>query len=134
MKNKLLFWFLGKSFALCILFSFVSTNGLLAEKLPTPFVILPQPQSVVLLKGAGLEPEMLQHLILRNELNRPVMGDILSKLTMGESTDKGSLTLILDKTLTSIPSDEGYVLTIYKDKAEISSKGEAGLVLWLPVA
>jgi hypothetical protein len=127
MKNKLLFWFLGKSFALCILLSFVSTNGLLAEKLPSPFVILPQPQSVILLNGPGLESGTLHHLILSNELNRPVMGEILSKLTMGDATVKGSLTLILDKALTSIPSDEGYVLTIYKDKAEISSKSDAGL-------
>ena len=127
MKNKLLYGFLGKSFALCILLSFVSTNGLLAEKLPSPFVILPQPQSVILLNGPGLEAGTLHHLILSNELARPVMGEILSKLTMGDATVKGSLTLILDKALTSIPSDEGYVLTIYKDKAEISSKSDAGL-------
>ncbi len=122
MKKKLCL-----SFAICILFSFVSTNGLLAEKLPTPFVILPQPQSVILLNGPGLEPGILHHLILSNGLTRPVMGEILSKLTMGDATVKGSLTLILDKALTSIPSDEGYVLTIYKDKAEISSKSDAGL-------
>lgn len=115
------------SFALCILFSFVSTNGLLAEKLPSPFVILPQPQSVILLNGPGLESGILHHLILSNELTHPVMGEILSKLTMGDVTAKGSLTLILDKALTSIPSDEGYVLTIYKDKVEISSKSDAGL-------
>ena len=115
------------SFALCILFSFVSTNGLLAEKLPSPFVILPQPQSVILLSGPGLESGILHHLILSNELIRPVMGEILSKLTMGDAAVKGSLTLILDKTLTSVPSDEGYVLTVYQDRAEIASKSDAGL-------
>jgi hexosaminidase len=115
------------SFAICILITFASPNGVSSDKLPAPFVILPQPQNIILLNGPGLEPGTLQHLILKGSFNRPVMGDLLSQLTIGESTDKGTLTLILDKTLTSIPSDEGYELTIYKDRVEVISSGEAGL-------
>ena len=55
------------------------------------------------------------------------MGNLLSQLTIGKSTAKGTLTLVLDKTLTSVPSEEGYVMTIYKDRVEIVSSGEAGL-------
>jgi hexosaminidase len=115
------------SFAICFLITFASPNGLISEKLPAPFVILPQPQSVILLNGPGLEPGTLYHLILKGGFSRPVMGNLLSQLTIGGSTDKGTLTLILDKTITSIPSEEGYVMTIYKDRAEIISSGEAGL-------
>ena len=111
----------------CILFSINSSLSLLAEKLPAPFVILPQPQNVVLISGPGLDPALLQHLVLKGNFNRPVMGQLLSQLTTGETTGKGTLTLILDKTLTSLPSGEGYILTINKDRVEITSTGEAGL-------
>jgi hypothetical protein len=106
---------------------FASAISLQAEKLPAPFIIIPQPQSVILLNGPGLETAMLKHLVLKGDFVRPVMGDLLSKLTAGVSEGKGALTLILDKTLKSVPSEEGYILTVYKDKVEIISTGEAGL-------
>jgi hexosaminidase len=115
------------SVIICILIASASLNGVSSEKLPSPFVILPQPQSVIMLNGPGLEPGMLQHLILKGKSNRPVMGNLLSQLTIGESTAKGTLTLVLDKTITSLPSEEGYIMTIYKDMVEIISSGEAGL-------
>jgi hypothetical protein len=122
MKKSILF-----SFAICILVTFASPNGLTSEKLPAPFVILPQPQNIILLNGPGLEPNTLQHLNLKGVFSRPVMGNLLSQLTTGGSTVKGTLTLVLDKTITSIPSEEGYVMTINKDKVEVISSGEAGL-------
>ena len=54
-------------------------------------------------------------------------GNILSQLTIIKSDGNGTLTLTLDKTIKNIPSDEGYILTISDDKAEITAKGEAGL-------
>jgi hexosaminidase len=122
MKNNFI-----PSFISCILFSILPGLILFAENLPSPFIILPQPQSVVLLNEQGLEPGMLQYLVLQGEFSRPVMGDILSQLTIGKSAGKGTLTLILDKTPASIPSDEGYIMTISGGKAEIISKTEAGL-------
>ena len=119
------FFFL--SFSIIVLLLIASQTNILAEKLASPFVIIPQPQSIVLLKGQGLEPGSLQNLILKGEINRPVMGNILSQLTIGKSSDKGTLTLVLDKTLTSLPSEEGYIMTILQDKVEIESTGEAGL-------
>jgi|WetSurMetagenome_2_1015567.scaffolds.fasta_scaffold08399_2 hexosaminidase len=115
------------SLALGTLFSFISFICTGAEKLPSPFIILPQPQSVILLKGPGLEPGKLQQIILKGEFKRPVTGNILSLLTIGKSTVSGTVTLILDKNNTAIPSKEGYILTISQDRVEIISSGEAGL-------
>ncbi|OFY63189.1 MAG: hypothetical protein A2Y71_03495, partial [Bacteroidetes bacterium RBG_13_42_15] len=110
-----------------MLFSVVSWIGLSADKLPSPFVILPQPQSVVLLKGAGLESGKLHQILLKGEFKLPVMDNILSQMTIGKSAGTGTLTLILDKTITSVPSDEGYIMTVSQDRVEIISKSEAGL-------
>ena len=107
----------------CLVFSI----GLSAQKLPSPFIILPQPQSIVLLKGSGLESGKLESLILKGDFKRPVMGEILSRITTGKTAGKVSLTLILDTAFTSVPTGEGYVLTINGNKAEVISKGEAGL-------
>jgi hexosaminidase len=98
-----------------------------AEKLPQPFIIIPQPQEVVLLKGPGIPEGKLQYLLIKGEFKRPVMGNILSQLTIVESAGNGTLTLILDRSIKNIPSDEGYILTIAGDKTEITAKGEAGL-------
>jgi len=107
----------------CLVFSI----SLSAQKLPSPFKILPQPQSIVLLKGSGLESGKLESLILKGDFKRPVMGKILSQLTIGKTAGKATLTLILHTAFTSVPTEEGYVLTISGNKAEIISKGEAGL-------
>jgi hypothetical protein len=55
------------------------------------------------------------------------MDNILSQMTIGKSAGTGTLTLILDKTITSVPSDEGYIMTVSQDRVEIISKSEAGL-------
>ncbi|MEO6964230.1 MAG: family 20 glycosylhydrolase, partial [Puia sp.] len=113
--------------AVCMLFTFASWISLPAEKLPNPFKILPQPQSVSLLKGQGIQPGSLQQLVIKGDFRPPVMGNILSQLIMGNSVGKVTLTLILAKTIPSLPSEEGYLMTISKDGVEISSTGEAGL-------
>ncbi len=122
MKKKFLF-FLSS----VLYFVFLSGTDLGAATLPSPFKLLPQPQNIAILNGHGLEPGSLQYVILRGQIKRPVMGKILSGLTIGKSTGKGTLTLILDKTLTTLPSEEGYILTVTANGAEIVSTGEAGL-------
>ncbi len=98
-----------------------------ADTLPFPFKIVPEPQSVTLLKGQGLQPGILQYVLIKGNFKAPVMGAILSQLTIGNPAGKGTLTLILDKTITSISSEEGYLMNISKDKAEIIATSEAGL-------
>jgi hexosaminidase len=115
------------AFVLSIASSFAYPSELSLGKLPSPFVVIPQPQSVIMLYGPGLEYGVLHHLVLKGDFDRPVMGDILSQLTSEESSTKETLTLVLDTALTSVPTEEGYVLTISKTGAEIISKGEAGL-------
>ncbi len=63
---------------------------------------------------ADSEPGSLQYVVLRGQIKRPVMGKILSALTVEKSAGKGTLTLILDKTLTTLPSEEGYILTCHR--------------------
>lgn len=113
-----------------ILFLFVVNafqQKLTAQSLPSPFIILPQPQKVELLKGSGLDSGKLQQIILKGDFKRPVLGNLLSQLPVGNSSGNGTMELILDKNLTVIPSEEGYIMTISNDKVEISAKDEAGL-------
>ena len=98
-----------------------------AETLPSPFLIIPQPQEVVLLKGPGLQYGKLQNMVIKGEFKRPVMGNILSQLKIVKTAGNGTLTLVLDKTIMNIPSDEGYILTVSDEKAEIKARGAAGL-------
>lgn len=115
------------SLYISLVISFALPNGILADKLPSPFAIIPQPQSVLMLKGKGLEPALIKHLILKGDFNRPVMGTLLSRLTVGDVSENGTLTLKLDKSLANLPSEEAYILTINNDRVEIASTGEAGL-------
>jgi N-acetyl-beta-hexosaminidase len=64
---------------------------------------------------------------MKGKFNLPVMGNILSRLTIVKTEGEGTLTLTLDNTNKNLPSDEGYILTIAGAKAEITAKGEAGL-------
>ena len=115
------------SFSICLLILLISSCGLIAQKLPAPFMILPQPQNVTMLNGPGLEPGMLQHLVLKGDFLRPVMGDLLSGLSLEKETGKGTLILLLEKTVPGLNTEEGYTMTIYSDSVEVASTGEAGL-------
>jgi hexosaminidase len=120
LKKKLLVISLG-----C--FSGMISTAATGGELPAPFIILPKPQSVVLMNGPGLESGRLEHMLMKGNFKRPVTGEILSKLNSENSAGNGTLSLVLDPARTSIPSEEGYILTISGDQAEIISKGEAGL-------
>jgi hexosaminidase len=120
MKIKLL-----TSFIIFLLFSL--GIKLYAHILPYPFKIIPQPQNVTLLSGQGIHYGSLQYVVMKGDNKVPVMGAILSQLIIGKQSGKGTLTLFLDKTITSLPSEEGYLMTIDKDKIEIRATGTAGL-------
>ncbi len=98
-------------------------------KLPSPFEIIPQPQKVEMLKGLGLEAGQLKYLVLTGDIKRPVMGEILSRLTEKKNKGTGGKDLVLKTDTSGVApvSEEGYVLTVSKDRAEIISRGEAGL-------
>jgi hypothetical protein len=85
----------------CLLISTFFVGRILADNLPSPFIIIPQPQKITLSGGPGLSPATLQHLILTGDLERPVLGNLLSQLTIGSNPGSGSLILTLDKTLSS---------------------------------
>jgi hypothetical protein len=98
-----------------------------AGELPPPFMVLPQPRQVELLNGQGLEPGSLQRIELKGGARLPVLGKHLSQLTIVQSATRGTLTLFLDTTLVSLPSKEGYVMTVSGNRVEIVSSGAAGL-------
>jgi hexosaminidase len=108
---------------LLLLFTF----KLSAEKLPSPFVIIPQPQEIKLAGGSGLDPAILERIVMKGDMRLPVMGNLLSGLTIGKNSGRNTLTLVLNPKLSSIPSEEGYIMTISNDRVEIMSSGEAGL-------
>ncbi|ULQ54607.1 family 20 glycosylhydrolase [Flavihumibacter fluvii] len=95
--------------------------------LPHPFKILPQPQQVTLAGGQGMQADKLIQLFTQEHIKVPVLGPILSRLLVAKKDGKGTLSLVLDKTTSSISSDEGYILTISAEKITITAKGEAGL-------
>ncbi len=110
-----------------MVFAFFCSRSFSADKLLSPFVIIPQPQDIVLIKGSGLQYGTLKNLKMTGEFRRPVMGNILSQLKIVKTAGNGTLTLVLDKTIMNIPSDEGYILTVSDEKAEIKARGAAGL-------
>jgi hypothetical protein len=109
-----------------LFFAFLS-NDLLADKLPAPFIVLPQPQRIVLLNEPGLVTEDLKQLLLNGAFSRPLMGEILSRLPVVTDSGNGTLVLSLDTTIAELPSDEGYTMTITSDRVVIIAKSEAGL-------
>jgi len=89
-------------------------------------MVIPQPRNVILHKGHGLEPGELKQLVIKGSFKRPVMGCILSQIPAGETVGRGTLVLVLDS-LSTLPSEEGYVLTILNDRVEITARAETGL-------
>jgi hexosaminidase len=95
--------------------------------LPAPFVVIPMPQNVTLLKEPGIPYNALKSLHISGAFRRPVLSTYLSKLTQSDKPGKGILTIRLDKSAAAPSSEEGYILTISGGGAEIISRGEAGL-------
>lgn len=74
----------------CLLFLFVINSY--ADKLPAPFKILPQPQSVILLNKSGVAFGSLQQLFIKGDFKIPAMGVLLSQLTIAKKEGKGTVT------------------------------------------
>lgn len=99
----------------------------LSAGLPEPFIVIPQPKNVVLLKGEGIGFQSLKGVFLAGVFERPVTGNYISQLPVSEKPGRNILTLRLEKSSLVPESKEGYVLTIRGGAAEIVSSGEAGL-------
>jgi hexosaminidase len=95
--------------------------------MPAPFAIIPQPRQVELVSGGGLEYGKLANLVCTGGFNRPVMGQILSRLTVSYTEGKSTLVLKLDDSGIAPESPEGYIMTINSREVNIISAGEAGL-------
>ncbi len=95
--------------------------------LPEPFLIVPQPKEIKLLPGNGLSFGALENLHIIGDLERPVMGDILSLLPASNESLTGTLTLRLAESSELPKSFEGYLLTITNGAVEIAARGEAGI-------
>jgi len=108
-------------------FSFLLNPHLYADNLPTPFKILPLPQSIRLQQQPGLQFGTLQQVIITPGFFAPVMGPLLAQLPIGKINGKGTLALVINKKIASLPSDEGYVMTVSATQIEIIADGEAGL-------
>jgi hypothetical protein len=94
-----------------------------ADSLPAPFKILPLPKNVQLLKQRGLAFGTLKAVTLKSGLRAPVMGYLLSQMPAGyTASGKGTLTINLNPNLASMPSDEGYIMTIHTDSVEKSQR------------
>ena len=98
-----------------------------ATELPPPFALLPQPREVELLHGDGLELGGLHAVHLGENVERPIMGELLSPLPQTERSGNGVLTLQLAGDDFAVQSPEGYVLEISGSRVRITSPGQAGL-------
>jgi hexosaminidase len=97
------------------------------EKLPEPFIVIPQPKNVLLGKGHGPMYTGLTSMMLSGLKERPVTGELLAQLPQKSKVSTGTVLLVLDKALPDMPSEEGYILKVTSDRVEIRSKSEAGI-------
>ncbi|MBL0745287.1 glycoside hydrolase family 20 zincin-like fold domain-containing protein [Chryseolinea lacunae] len=90
------------------------------------FRILPHPQKIELLTGAGLSATTLRGFYLANGGERPILPTALAGLPLRKTGGAGMLTLKLQPDL-ALPSDEGYVLEISGGQATILGRQNVGL-------
>jgi hypothetical protein len=102
MKNKKLYLLIFLLFSVC--------KNTIAQNLPAPFKIIPQPQKVVLAKSSGILISNLHQIILLGEFERPILGKNLSRLIIGKNAGKGTISLKLDQNNIQITNNEGYIL------------------------
>ena len=89
------------------------------------FQILPQPQSVEVLSGKGLDYSDLTYIQLAEGLDKETLPDLIKSLPLSSSKGKG---IILSLTETGVPeSEEGYILEVRRDGVRIRSRALSGL-------
>lgn len=117
-----------KKYFITTLLILIAFCGFCTDELPKPFIILPQPCQIILHQSkAGLRFGKIQQIVLKGNISLPVMGGILSKIKIQSTKSNATLKLILDRNFTSVPSDEGYQLTIENNNAKIIARSEAGI-------
>src|SRR6056297_1009793 len=80
----------------CCLFAFSMVafgQGKQSGTLPEEFYILPVPHDIEIIPGNGLHFQELDHIILKGTRERPVMGNLLSRLPFSDHTRDGALIL-----------------------------------------
>lgn len=101
------------------------TGSLFARSLDKTFQLLPQPQSIEVLKGKGLNYGDLSYVVSAGEAPIPVLGAITDGLPQSERAGRG---VHFQLSQTNVPdSPEGYVLEITNKGVTITSRSEAGL-------
>lgn len=101
------------------------TGNLFARSLDKTFQLLPQPQSIEVLDGKGLNYGDLSYVVSSGEAPIPVLGAITDGLPQSERAGKG---VHFRLSQTNVPdSPEGYVLEITNKGVTITSRSEAGL-------
>ncbi len=131
MENKRLKYKQMKTFKfiiylLALFFVFPACTGKREEKFPSVFKIVPQPRKIEMQGGKGLAYGKISGLQMKGLKERPVMGEILSRLPETGFTGP-ALSLILDPDLKATDNPEGYVLVLDGGGVEIRSTGEAGI-------
>jgi hypothetical protein len=100
-------------------------GSLFARNLDKTFQLLPQPQSIEVLNGKGLNYGDLSYVVSAGEAPIPVLGAITDGLPQSERAGKG---VHFQLSQTNVPdSPEGYVLEITNKGVTITSRSEAGL-------
>lgn len=121
-QDKFIFYVMRKQMMFLILLIF--SVGMSAQP-DQAFQLLPQPQSVVKEKGKGIKYNDLKYILIQEEEQMPVLGELLDRLPRVERPGKG---VVLQLTTDKVPeSEEGYVLTISKEGASIKARSSAGL-------
>lgn len=111
-----------KTLFACLLFA---TGSLCARNLDETFQLLPQPQSIEVLSGKGLDFGELSYVSSAEGTPLPVLDGIIGGLPQSKRAGKG---VWFQLSTTDVPgSGEGYVLEITGKGVTITSKGTAGL-------
>ncbi|WP_347394502.1 glycoside hydrolase family 20 zincin-like fold domain-containing protein, partial [Parabacteroides leei] len=106
----------------CLLFV---TGSLFARNLDKTFQLLPQPQSVEVLSGKGLNFGELSYVSSAEGASIPVLGEIVNGLPQSKRAGKG---VWFQLSTTNVPdSPEGYVLEISDKGVTVTSRDNAGL-------
>ena len=100
-------------------------HSLVAQTLDATFQLLPQPRQVEVKGGNAFRWHELNYITTTAGTDMPVLGTLLNNLPQARMSGKG---ITLSLTTENVPeSGEGYVLTLTKSGATISSRSQAGL-------
>lgn len=104
---------------------FFVTGSLFARDLDKTFRLLPQPQSVEVLSGKGVDFGELSYVSSAEDTSIPVLGEITGRLPQCERDGKG---VRFQLSAVNVPdSPEGYVLEISEKGVTVTSRDQAGL-------